>query len=66
MNISMSVETVAHDHGHWCITCALSTGIRFVISTGLGDRLALQERLICVECGGNNIHVNPKPERCPR
>lgn len=49
---SVHIEYVDHDHGHWCNTCMLSTGIRFWVAVSHGDRMHLQERLYCYEHQG--------------
>lgn len=56
--VGIVIEYVAHDTGHWCNTCLLSTGIRVwvaVISTH--ERMHLQERLHCYECSGRDVTV---------
>lgn len=61
MNLAVRTEPLDHDHGHWCITCQLATGIRLIWAMGIGPALSLRTTLWC---GGTNIHVDPEPRRC--
>jgi hypothetical protein len=66
MNVAGSLELLDHDHGHWCITCQLSTGIRsrWAAINNADQALGLRTTLWCTECAGRNIHVTPDPRRC--
>ena len=56
---SVHMEVVDHDHGHWCNGCQLATGLRIWVSVRHGDRMHLQTRLGCTECGGHHITEVP-------
>ena len=51
--VSVRVEYLDHDHGHWCNTCMLSTGIRFRVAIISPTGMHLQERLWCYEHQGS-------------
>lgn len=55
--VSVKVEAVAHDDGHWCNRCRLSTGIRMWVAVIARDRMHLQQRVRCDECGTKNITI---------
>jgi hypothetical protein len=63
--IGVHVEVLDHDHGHWCLACKLSTGIRaFVVIRRSDGPMSLQTRMQCLECGGHDIVADPDPTRC--
>lgn len=65
VSISMVVELLGHDHGHWCRACALSTGIRVFVAVRRGDgSMSLQARTHCQECGSRDIVIDPEPRHC--
>ena len=53
--VSVHVEYLDHDHGHWCNTCQLGTGLRVWVAMRHRDRMHLQERMYCYECDGRNV-----------
>ncbi len=57
--VSVHVEYVTHEHGLWCNTCMLSTGIRYWLAVMAGPRMHLQERLWCDEHEGSRGVVAP-------
>lgn len=59
--VAVVIEYLDHDHGHWCHTCALSTGIRVWVTVRQGHRMHIQERLHCYECEGSNITLDHQP-----
>lgn len=63
--IGVHVEVLDHDHGHWCLTCKLSTGVRvFVVIRRSDGPMSLQTRMQCPECGGHDIEVDPDARHC--
>lgn len=60
--VSVAVEYLTHDEGHWCNTCMLGTGMRFYVAiTGPGG-MHLQERLWCYEReGSRGVVVDDRP-----
>lgn len=55
--VSVSLEYVDHDHGHWCNTCQRGTGFRIWVMVTFGDRMHLQQRVYCYDCAGRNVTV---------
>ncbi len=51
--VSVRVEYLTHDEGHWCNTCMLGTGMRFIVAIISPTGLHLQERLWCYEHEGS-------------
>lgn len=51
--VAVKVERIDHQHGLWCNTCMLSTGMRFWFAVRLGPRMHMQERLWCYEHEGS-------------
>ena len=58
--VGIFYEPFDHDHGHWCNTCHLATGIRIitiVIVNGRPD--SLTTRLICSTPECDSINITP-------
>ena len=51
--VSVRVEYLTHDEGHWCTTCMLGTGMRVTVAVISPNGLHLQERLWCYEHEGS-------------
>lgn len=64
VTVAVVVELLDHDHGHWCPTCMLSTGVRAWVAVRSSDRMHLQVRLHCTECGNRDIVVDDEPTHC--
>jgi hypothetical protein len=64
VTVNVVAELLDHDHGHWCPTCLLSTGVRAWVAVRFGDRMHLQMRTHCTECGSRNITLDPNPRHC--
>lgn len=64
--IPVVTELIDHDHGHWCPTCALSTGIRAWVTVRIGStgRMTLQQRTWCTECGARDTVVSDDGRHC--
>jgi hypothetical protein len=63
--LRLRTEVVDHDYGHWCNTCLLATGVRAVTALVAGHTpLRLSQTLICSECMGRDIEVNPDASHC--
>lgn len=62
--VAVWVEVVDHDHGHWCRTCLHATGIRVWVTVSQGDRMHMQTRLYCYECGGVDVIVADDARHC--
>lgn len=56
--VQVAVEALTHDLGHWCRTCALPSGIRQWVAVRYLDRMHLQVRAWCGECGGRDITID--------
>lgn len=53
-------EIVAREYGHWCNTCSLPSGMRVYVAVTLGRvNMHLQTHLVCDDCGGTDITVDP-------
>lgn len=50
--VAVRLEHLDHEHGLWCNTCMLSTGMRFWVAVISPTRMHLQERLWCYEHEG--------------
>ena len=59
--VSVRVEYLDHEHGLWCNTCMLSTGIRFTVAVISRNSLHLQDRLWCYEHEGSRGVVVEAP-----
>lgn len=57
--VTVIVEPVCHELGHWCRPCALSTGIRIWFVTRGDSGLILHSRVVCHECGSHDVIVDP-------
>jgi hypothetical protein len=64
VTVAVVCEIVAHDHGHWCRTCALATGIRAWVMVRIGHTMGMQVRAWCEECGGRDIEIDPDGRHC--
>lgn len=56
----VTFEVVWSDRGHWCRTCLLGSGIRWVIALATNGglfALGLQEIVRCNDCGGSDVEV---------
>lgn len=53
------VEHLDHDHGHWCNTCRLATGLRHIVISRTTDTMTMVTGTGCVECGGSDITITP-------
>lgn len=51
--VSVRVEYLTHDEGHWCNNCMLGTGMRFWVAIISPVGLHLQQRLWCYEHEGS-------------
>lgn len=60
----MRVELLDHDHGHWCRTCLLGTGIRVYAAVTFGAASYVSQHVGCQVCGGGDIEVNPHARHC--
>lgn len=56
--VSVYVEYLDHDHGHWCNTCRLGTGLRMWVAVYSAAGMHLQTRLYCYECGGRDVTID--------
>lgn len=56
--VTVVVEYVGHDLGHWCRPCALPSGVRIWIATRTDGRMALQHRVQCHDCGGTDVVID--------
>ena len=57
--VKVKREVVAREYGHWCNTCSLGSGMRVYVAVWLPDRMQLQTHLVCDDCGGSNVTVDP-------
>lgn len=55
--VSVHLEYLHHDTGHWCNTCLLSTGIRIWVAVHTATRMHLQTRLWCYDCQTSNVTI---------
>lgn len=55
--VTLHRELIAHDHGHWCSDCLLSTGIRAYIVLRTKDRMWVTQMVWCEDCGSRRILV---------
>lgn len=56
-------EFVDHDSGHWCNRCRLATGFRIWVAIRFLDRpMLLTTQLVCTECEGRDITIDPATE----
>lgn len=53
--LRVSVEMVSVDHGLWCHTCALPSGIRVWYVTQTGPAMSLRMHLCCDEGGCEHL-----------
>ena len=53
--ISVRLEYVDHDTGHWCNRCRLGTGLRMWVAVIATTGMHLQQRLYCTECASHDI-----------
>lgn len=51
--VSVHVEYLWHDEGHWCNTCMLGTGFRVWVAIHGPTGTHLQQRLWCYEHQGS-------------
>lgn len=58
--VAVTAEPVAVDRGLWCMACMLPGGVRVWVAVRLGDRMHLQERLHCRDCGSGAHVVNDR------
>lgn len=58
--VSVHLEYLDHDTGHWCNTCRLGTGIRIWVAVSIPGRMHLQQRLYCYECDGRDVTIDPE------
>lgn len=63
--LGVQVETLDHDHDHFCLDCLLWCGIRLhrVITAG-GKLMTLHTIMWCPECGGTNVQAVPDARHC--
>lgn len=58
VRVGIFIEYLDHDHGHWCNTCRLSTGLRVWVAVhtlNSAGRMHLQTRGYCTDCEGNDV-----------
>lgn len=58
--VAVRLEYVDHDTGHWCNTCALSTGLRMWVAVIAQAGMHLQQRLYCTDCASRDITIEPR------
>lgn len=51
--VSVGLELLDQDHGHWCNTCMLPSGHRFWVAVISPFGMHLQQRLWCDEHQGS-------------
>lgn len=56
--VGVVVEPLLHDTGHWCNHCLLGSGIRMWVAVRYRDRMHLQQRTWCDDCGRSNITLD--------
>lgn len=56
--VAVRFEYLWHDARHWCVRCVHATGLRMWVAVHLNDRMHLQERRYCTECGGRDILIS--------
>lgn len=55
--VLVAIEPLSHDEGHWCRYCLLPSGIRQWVAVRFTDRMHLQVRVWCGDCGGHDIDL---------
>jgi hypothetical protein len=67
--VRVVTEVVEHDHGHWCTSCRLSTGIRATLAITTGDNPDTPTRLLtaymCSDCSATGTDITPDPDPRP-
>lgn len=56
--VTVRVEYVGHELGHWCNTCMLSTGVRLWWTTTTEPETTLRSTVFCTECDGANVSLS--------
>lgn len=56
--VSVVIEYVAHDLGHWCRPCALPSGIRMWRAVRRPEGMTLQVHLWCDQCGRSDVVID--------
>lgn len=55
------VEVIAHDHGHWCNTCQLPSGVRAWVTTRCAHVMRIHVTVWCEDCDGRDVTVDAPP-----
>lgn len=57
--VRVRAEVVERDLGHWCTDCRLPSGTRAYVAVWLEGRLRLETHVVCVDCSGHNVTLDP-------
>lgn len=63
VNTTITVHTLGVQHGLWCRTCVLPSGIAYWYTIGAAG--ALREKRQCRDCGGEQVDGDPYAEWLP-
>lgn len=56
--VTVTIEYVTHELGHWCRDCALPSGMRMWLAVRGPRGMNLQSRVWCDDCGGPNVVID--------
>lgn len=56
--VTVVVEALSHDVGHWCRSCALPSGIRQHVAIRTSTRMSFGTQTWCEECGSRDVQVD--------